>query len=812
MQSRLTTKLVRDIQFNRWQFIAVAVVVVLGVSMYIAGVVSYHNLFQSYRLSYERLRFADFWIEFDRAPEGVSQRSARVPGIEQVTGRVNVEYPLEIGSELNRQVVGRFISLPEKHPPELNSVQVVAGRYFTARSRREALVENSFAEHHGIEPGDILTVDVEGSLKDFRVVGRVQSPEYVIALRSKQYNMPTPSTFGVVFLPQEEAQLTFDMVGQVNEITATVKGSALPENVMDTTDREETLQTVDAVHLLLQPYGASEPTLQRDQASNQSLRMDLMSISQLAVIFPCLFLGAAAMTIYVLMTRIVHSQRPHIGFLRSAGFTQRTLLLHYLSYSLTVGLAGGISAVLAGYSMSYLITTEYLSVLNIPCLMVRMRWDYLTAGFCIAVATCLAAGFVPAWHAGKLPPAVAMRDETPVGERSPGGRRNLHPVLRTLPYLLRLPVRNLLRSRRRTISTAAGIAAGLSLVLVSVMFLDAIDYAIGSYFEKMQKYDALVQFLPPQSEDIIHHIEQWDGVRVAHAGLFLPVELEKSGTVFSTVLLGLPENGSLYRVLDAGGNPTRLTGDTIRISDLVRQRLNVETGDPLQVRYALSSRDVPAEVRMQVGDPIELPATTMAFANIRTVQRQFGSRLNWPVRPVTGVAIAADPDQLSSLKERLLDLPNAAAVEITQETRRELDRMMEFTYIFISVMLLFGAGLAFAIVFNTLSINVIKRTREIASLRTLGFTRLQIVFMTTIENILMGVLGILLGLPLGRILCLWLVQTYQSETVALQPIIYPATYAFTITGMMLLVILAQWPSLRMVNNLDLAKATKERAG
>jgi len=388
----------------------------------------------------------------------------------------------------------------------------------------------------------------------------------------------------------------------------------------------------------------------------------------------------------------------------------------------------------------------------------------------------------------------------------------MRPVWRMLPFIIRLPVRNLYRSRRRTLSTAIGIAAGLSLVLVSAMFLDSIDYAIDSYFNKMQRYDALVQFLPPQSEDILNHIQRWDEVKQAQPGLFLPVELEKDGKVFSTVLLGLPRAGTLYRVLGADGYPTRLADDTIRISDLVRQRLGVETGDLLLVRYAMSSKEVTAETRMQVGPRISLPATSMAFANIETVQRLFATKLNYPVRPVTGVAVAAPRARLASLKERLLNLPHAAAVEITEQTRRELDRMMEFTYVFISVMLLFGVALAFAIVFNTLSINLIERTREIAALRTLGFAQLQIALMTTIENLLMGALGVLLGVPLGRLLCLWLVKTYQSETVTLQAVIYPRTYVLTVVGILLLVVLAQLPSLRMMYHLDLAKATKERSG
>lgn len=822
--SRLQTKLYRDLVANKWQFAAVAFVVLLGVAMFVAGLMSYHNLFESYHLSYSRLRFADFWIAFDRAPEDVVRRIARVPGTATVEGRVNVEYPLQWYGRTDRGVVGRFIGLPTRRRPALNDLRIVEGRYFTPQAKREALLEASFARNWNLKPGDVLTVDVEGSMEDFRIVGLAQSPEYILAVRSEQYGMPTPSTFGVVFLPEEQAQESFDLSGQITEICGKVRaassqpqGSNRPSPV--TSPKGNGVRAVvDRVHAVLKPYGADEPVLQENQASNKLLRMDLQSVQQLALIFPSLFLTAAAMTIYVLMTRVVHSQRPYIGFLRASGFTQRAVVVHYLSFSLIAGVVGGLLGIGFGCYLAYLMAKVYVTTLNVPYLATRMRWDAAATGMGISVLTCLGAGFAPAWSGGMIPPAVAMRDETPVAQRASAKGRKRPAFGRTLPafaafpYVLRVPLRNLLRSRRRTFSTALGIASGISLVLVSAMFLDAIDYSIVSYFDRMQKYDALVEFLPSQTADMVYHLSRRPGVRIAEPGLSLPVELERNGRKFSTVLLGLPQKGRLYHVLDATGKPTCLHDDSLRVGNLIRERLKLETGDLVRVRYAFSSKDVRAEATLRVGPPIEQPATTLVYASIETVQRLFGPDLDLPNRPVDGIALAVDPRYMEAMRRYLHSLPQAAAVEITADTRAELDRMMQFNYIFITVMLLFGAGLAFAIVFNTLSINVLERTREIAAMRTLGFRHSQVSLMTTIENLLMAVLGLVFGLPLGRLLCLWLVRTYQSETVALQAIIYPRTYFLTITGMLLLVVFAQMPSLRGVRGLDLAKATKERTG
>jgi putative ABC transport system permease protein len=803
MASRLQTKLRRDLWVGKWQFLAVAFIVTLGVAMFEAGFVSFRNMSESYNLSYQRLRFADFWIPFDRAPQDIVRRIAELPGVVSVVGRINEEVPLRISNESRQNVVGRFIGLPARARASVNDVRLVKGRYFSPSGKREALVEASFAKHHKYEIGDTITAEVGGGTEQFRIVGFVISPEYIVALRNKQYGMPTPSLFGVIFIPDERAEDAFQMSGQINEVCARVTPG------MTKSQRNDLMWQA---HDLLMSYGAEDPVPQEEQASNHGLQTDLKALSSLATMFPTLFLIAAAMTIYTLLMRLVFSQRPHIGFLRASGFTQASIIAHYTSYAVVVGLLGGLMGVALGYYLGLLITNQYTTTLNIPYIATPFRWDAVSWGCGLAMFACLAAGYIPARAAGKLPPAVAMRDEAP-----PMGRRPflewLFPPLARLPYVIKIPMRNLFRTPRRTIYTAFGIASGVSLVMVSAMFLDAIDYAINSYFRDMQKYDALVQFLPPQSEDVAYHLAQWPGVRRAEPGLQLPVELIKDDNKFSTLLLALPRQPRLFRIPDANGKAMEtLKSDDLLVGRLIRERLGLETGDLVLLRYSQSSEDMKAEAWVRVGEPIQQPATTIVYLPIDVAQRLFGSALDLPVRPATGIQLQVEPQYLDAVRRELYDLPHAAAVELTRDTKADLDKQMAFTYAFIGTMLMFGVGLAFAIVFNTLSINILERTRELASMRTLGLRRSQMTTMATIENVLTAALGLLLGLPIGYAECVWFVRLFQSETVSLELIIYPRTYALVIVGTVIVVLLSQIPALRWINRLDLAKATKERSG
>src|SRR5262249_42839931 len=121
----------------------------------------------------------------------------------------------------------------------------------------------------------------------------------------------------------------------------------------------------------------------------------------------------------------------------------------------------------------------------------------------------------------------------------------------------------------------------------------------------------------------------------------------------------------------------------------------------------------------------------------------------------------------------------------------------------------FGSALAFAIVYNTVSMAVIERAREIATLRTLGMRRREIALLVTAENLLVGAAGCLLGVPLGIGLARWMFSTYSSEQVTMEFTLYPRTYAIVLGGILLVLLLAQLPSLRHAASLDLARVTKE---
>jgi len=796
--SLITRKLLRDFAAGRRQFVAVTSVVVLGGTFFNASYSAYQNLYGSYERYYREQHFADFTIRFDSAPEDIVDRIRQLDGVTAVTGRLTEEIALHLTGCESPEVIGRIVSCPEGDRPEVNNLLMLEGEYFGHNSRREVLLPQGFARYHGLKIGDYVYPRVRGREERFRVAGIAASPEYIMMVRNKTYLIPMLTSFTVLFMPQQQAERLLGMRGRINEICATAESQYRDTAMWQAYER-------------LKPYGAEEPVPKEQWPSHRLLKMDLDAFRELAVMFPALFMAIAGLTIYTLLTRLVHAQRQQIGFLRAAGFTTRQVLHHYWAFALLIGAAGGVLGSLFGHLLTTVATEAYVRTLHVPVVDLTPRWGTLLFGFALALVVCLVAGSVPARAAARLHPAIAMRDEIPLAQTR-GQRRRLS-ILRNSPPLIKLPVRSLLRNLPRTVYTVFGVASAVALIMVPASMMDSMHATTDLYVNKTQLYDLRVSFLPEVSEDVQFEIAKWDGVEFVQSGLQALVELSNGDRVYPTMLAGLPTHSeTTYRLNRLDGGVWQTPRDGILIGQVVKERLGLEIGDLVTVSYPKTSENLKATYRVPVVGVVHQPVGTLVFMHRDKVRRMFREAMRLPPKAVSGVSLLVAPEYREKVRQLLYGLPHAASVDETEQLRRNLDEMMDFNYLFTGALFVFGTALAFAIVFNTMTINVLERSREVATLRTLGMRRRTLAQILTFENVATALLGVALGLPLGYQLAEYFSQIYSNEVLTLWFVIHPRTYALAVLGILGVVLLSQIPSIRYVNQMDLATAAKERAG
>ena len=294
--SRLWLKLIRDLRAYRVQAIGIAVVTMLGISMYHSFYLSYRSMGESYEWGCANLRLADFTIQLDEAPRQTVDRLAAIPGVWQIAGRISRDVRVEQAPGRRKVVTGRVISVPDQGDLQINRLMLLEGNYLGPPDAREVLLERGFARVHDYRPGDVIYPIVDNVRQAFRVAGIVSSIEYLYVVRSKENLFPTPESFGVMWMRRRQVERLFNMHGLVNEIVCmTAEG---------TRDR-----VMSAMYADLRRFGAMPPVPQEEQPSRQVLQQDLDGLAQFAVIFPSIFMCAASLTVLSILSHTVERER-----------------------------------------------------------------------------------------------------------------------------------------------------------------------------------------------------------------------------------------------------------------------------------------------------------------------------------------------------------------------------------------------------------------------------------------------------------------------------------------------------------------------
>jgi putative ABC transport system permease protein len=781
----LRRKLIRDLFANKWLFIAVTVVIFLGVALFGSSFMAYLNLQNSYDYSYKQLRFADFTVKVASSPPDTVAKLEQLPGVKAVTGRLNTDIGLSLPQKGGQSLIATAISVPGNSRPQVNDLKIETGNYLPSGDNYGVLLEKSFAEYHHLKPGDSILLDGKAGEIEFTTSGIVTSPEYIFPAKSKNEFFVSPDTWGVIFIS--------------NAVLPELTGSTdINEFCILVDEGADVTSVIGLCRENLAPYGIVAVVTSDEQPSNAGLKLDLQEFGEMAEIFPVLFLFVGAMTTFILLSRILQQQRGQLGLMRAIGYSRRQMLWHYLGFALVIGIIGSAAGIIAGYLLSASITNLYIGMLGLPYKITNIHWMAMEEGLFIGILPCLIAGIFPALAASRLRPAEAMRTPPPAAGREPLLEKVL-PFLKHVSLLWKIPLRNIFRNRRRSISTILGVVFGVVLVLASAGFLDSIDSLFRVQFDQIQRYDARLSFASPVPQDTTATVLNWNGVNEAAPILQLPASLENSGKSFQTLVLGMPPETDLYGLYTPGGNEIALAEGRILLAEAIRDKLDVKAGDSVTV-ISLNNKAV-----FSIEGFVKQPMGSFGYVTLGDAQQLAGAQA-----VINGILLGVDGNAVSGLRNLASQNLGAVSVEITSEVKDQMMELMNFVNAIMWVMLGFGILLALTVVFTMITISLVERRREIATMRTLGEGRGRIAAIVTIENMALGIVGLIIGIPLGYAVTMYLMRLIQTDMFSFDLVFYNRTYLLTAGIMILVVLFSELPGILGLNRLDLAKVTKEQ--
>ena len=783
----LDRKLLRDLWEMKGQAFAIASVIAAGVTMFVTYLSNFDSLQRTRATYYERARFADVFASLKRAPASLETRIAAIPGVEIVHTRVVASVTLDVPG-LDEPAAGRLVSLPDRGRPPLNDVYLRRGRWIDPTRPDEVLASEMFCEANKFGPGDHVFAIINGRLRRLTIVGVALSPEYVYAIRPGEL-FPDKRRYGIFWMGRRALASAFNMEGGFNDVSLSLARGASTPDVISALDR------------LTAPYGGFGAVPQSLQQSAWTLENELAQLQSFGFILPLIFLGVAAFILNVALTRALALQRPQIAALKALGFSNSELAWHYIKWALVIAAAGAVLGIGSGAWLGSALIGLYNQYFRFPLLEYHLSTGVAVASLVGSLIVAALGAQSAVRRAVKIPPAEAMRPEPPARYR-----RSLleRPVRWLRPTLAaRMILRNVERQPIRAASSVLGIAFAVAVLFVGLCFVDVMDILMNQQFSEAMRQDATVSFVEPRAGRAEFDVRHLPGVMDVETMRSVPARLRGSRNTRTVAITGLPSDPQLNRVVSRDGHAESLPPDGLVLSKMLGNILGVQPGDLITVEVLEGSRPVR---EMTVAGLVDDTLGLQAYLRLDAVHRLLREG-----ETITGAAVTIDPAVVRQFYSDVKTMPAVAGVALRETTIQNFrETMAENMNMQIFINVIFAGIIAFGVVYNSARVSLSERSRELASLRVLGFTRGEISLILLGELALLTVLALPLGAVIGYGFGLLAFAGFNNEIYRLSFHISPSTVAWAFLTVITAAALSAFAVRRRLDRLDLVGVLKTR--
>lgn len=785
----LDRKLIRDLLGMKGQVVAIALVMSCGIATFVMSLSALGSLERTLSAYYDRHRFADVFALLKRAPNSMRERIEAIPGVAQVQTRIVRAVTVDVEG-FGEPVAGRFISVEGAQPTGLNTLYLRQGRWLDPLRPGEALVSDSFARAHGLEPGDSVEAIINGKLERIRLVGMVLSPEFVYSIREGEL-LPDERRFAVMWMNVEQLEAAFNMEGAFNDVALTLEhgGGANEQAVIARLDE------------LLAPYGSVGAYGREDHASHEFVANEIRELRSMALVAPSIFLSVAAFLLNIVISRLVSTQREQIAMLKAIGYSRFGIGRHYFKLVLVIALIGTVLGLIFGAWLGRNLTGMYSRFFHFPEFDFALSRRAVVLALGASALAALLGTALAVWRATQLPAAEAMRPEAPAAYRPMilerlGLRRLVSPAgSMILRHLERRPLRSGL--------TTLGIAMSVAMLVVGAYMSDAIHFVVRHQFELKQRQQLTIGFVEPTPGEVLHDVEHLPGVQRVEPFRLLPARIRAGHLSRRVGVMGLIANPALYRLVGKDREPLPLPEEGLVLSEKLAQLLHVQPGDSVTLEVLESERPV---ARVPVATTVREYTGVTAYMNIAAA-----NRLMHRQGVVSGAFLTADRADIPALYAELKRTPHVSTVSVKAAALESFENTVgENIMVMRTFNVIFACVIAFGVVYNSARIGLSERGRELATLRVVGFTRGEIAFILLGELAVLVAVAVPAGLLIGYGLAAWTTGSFDTELFRLPLVIQPSTYGFAAVVTIVAAIVSGLAVRRRLNRLDLVSVLKTR--
>ena len=779
----LLKKLLRDMAKSGVTYGICVLIVAVGLCGFSVLSICAKNLEGSRDDFFIQTAFPDVFCEVAQAPLTVVKQLQFLPGVARAEGRLIKTVRLAGEGE---------------NPPQLKLFSIVEGGLaqpllsqgqFPQAGARQAVLGDGFFAAHQLSLGDELALVIEGRTETLSVCGSGISPENIYMVKNIAELMPDYYAYDAAFISYQTMSRLFEAESLVNEFVLTL----LPH-----TEFEDIKEEIEQI---LDPYGCYSVYERADQFSVAILQMEIDQVGRMSTAVPFVFLAVAAIILYIALLRLVEQQRTQAGTLMALGLGQRSIMLHYLSFGLSVGFLGGLIGGIAGFFAARPLAGIFRQFFSLPPFDAPISWGSIGAGVLIAALFCGLVGLGTARRLAALWPAEALRPAAPKAARI--------SFLERIPVFIRLftvpgvlAIRALSRNPRRSVLAITGIAFAYMISAFLMSMYSLMDVFIFDYIDKMQRQDITVYFSQPiEASDALNALRH-PAVEYAEGMLEFPVTLRGPAGSVDCAVQAIVEDANLTLMFDEQKQRVKPVGEGIVLSVLTATTLGVNIGDLVEAETGwpqkrISVLPVSGIIAQYMGSTAYM--TQAAAARISDYHDVY-----------TSVLLRAPDEVREALVEKLKQATKVALVEHRLQKTSAMRDYMSMVLAMMAFMAIMGMSTGFAVVYISSLISFEELKREISTMMMLGLPSKQCLQALTVGQWILTVIAIGPGIILTMTSSKMMSSALNSDMFTIPDFVYPQALVLAAALTIAAVWLSSQVMLRRIRLLSPVELLRER--
>jgi putative ABC transport system permease protein len=791
----LLRKLLRTAWSYKAQFISMVIMMTLGIGIFLGFNMEWKTIEYDVLNFFEDTKYADYRLYSETGfTKEELEKIASVEGVDAATRFLAVNIDIKGDGK-------KALSLNVSENYTVSTFTLMSGEEYDENGEGIWL-SDKFAKRNGIAVGDTLTLEFQGTDIECEVVGLIKSGENMICLADSNQVMPDFNTFGFAYVSPAKLRSVLKEKA-LRTVCDELCKAGLPEDAAKTQAEamvtDEMLdRAADRVFAQINLRSGMKKT-ELEDAVREKLGRTLMVVSKedhavykeamgeategkaMGSILPVLFLAIAILTMVTTMHRIAAKEKTQIGILKALGFKNRTILLHYSCYGLIIGIVGSALGGVLGYFVCKAVMSEngmMGTYFDMP------DWTAATPAFCwpvIALTVLVLAliSFLSVRVQLKGTAADALRPYTP--------KKMKKSLLEKLPFFSKMNfatkwnVRDLMRHKSRFVMTLIGIVGcmvllvgGLGMRDTMAGFLDLLDNGISHYATKVNLADGTGR------EDAARLIEELDADWESYSGISIDGY---------TATLDIVHNGrGRFDVIDADNRPISLRNDGVYLCLRLADRAKI--GE--YIEFSPYGGEETYRVKV-VGYNRSIMTESVTMTD--KLADELG--IDYSVS-----AVYTEKDSS--------EIPSSSLLTGKQDKRQLMDSFASFVQIMdgmVIILVIAAVILGIVVLYNLGVMSYVERSRELATLKVLGFRSRKIGRLLISQNIWLTVIGVIIGLPAGVGTLQWMLSALASE-YEMKLMLGPLTYAVSILLTFGVSLLVGWMVARKNRKIDMVEALK----